>query len=298
MYTSIFKIFVSCILLIACSACSLLNIFQQDRCNVKQSLFISSGLDPKHIAIMPFENSSGKDHIGVQVRSSFYNHFSSKPYVDIELFDVDTQIEKLENFFKKPWQKLSSRQIGSFMKADYIIYGEVVNFKKLFLGIYSQQALSLRIRLVDVNSGRTVWSENFVECSRECDLPLNPFSLIASFFRCGLELRSKETVALIDKACRNLVKSIPEPVGRLKPSNQFVLQLASFMSKPNAEKLMKRVRLKGLWPHLKIAAVEKKSWYRVVLGPYAVDEVERIKHMVKEDFKLTPIVISSHVNPT
>lgn len=261
---------------------------------MKEPLLI--GAAPKHIAIMPFENSPGKDHLGALVRSSFYNHFSSKPYVDIELFEVDAQVKTLENAFKKPWQKISSRDIGAFMKADFIIYGEVIDLKKLFLGLYSQQSLSLRIRMVETNSGKTVWSERFVERSHEGDLPLNPFSLIASFFRCGLELRSKETVALIDKACRNLVKRIPEPAVRLKPNSQFVLQLASFRTKPKAEKLMKRIRLKGLRPHLKMAAVEKKIWYRVILGPYAVDEAERIKHTVIEDFKLIPVMISSPVD--
>ncbi len=295
MHSQTVKMFILYMLLTVLSACSLLKTSSQDLQNMKLLAHLGSGSN--RIAIMPFKNSSSTDYIGTQVRSSFYNHLSSKAYTDIELFDIDAQITALENAFKKPWQQISPRDIGTLMNADFIIYGEVIAFNKQFLGIYSQQAISLHIRMIETKSGQTFLSERIVKRSHEGGLPLNPFSLIASFFLCGLEMRSERTVALIDKTCRSLVMRIPDPVLAPPPDNQFALQLASFQHKSEAERLVKRVRLKGLMPHLEIAAMTKKTWYRVILGPYSADEAKHIKPVVSAEFELFPIMIPCSVQP-
>ncbi|MBP1742850.1 MAG: hypothetical protein H6Q48_5143, partial [Deltaproteobacteria bacterium] len=42
---------------------------------------------------MPFDNLASDEEMGSVVRRSFYNHFSSKNYRDIELGAVDRALE-------------------------------------------------------------------------------------------------------------------------------------------------------------------------------------------------------------
>lgn len=289
------KMFMSAILLFFLSACALHNTPVQDL----QSMKLPEGLCPgaQRIAVMPFKNSSKIENVETLVRSSFYNHLSSKAYTDIELFDVDAQIAALEGSLKKPWQQISPRDIGAFMNADFLICGEVLGLNKLFLGVYSQQALTLSVRMIETKSGQTLWSERYIERSHEWDLPLNPVSLAAAFFRCGLELRSGETVALIDKTCRSLVGRVPDPVLSPARDDRFLLQLASFQHRAEAERLMKRIRMEGLMPRLEPAAMAKKTWYRVMLGPYESDRAERVKHRMASEFKLLPVMIQYPAEP-
>ena len=39
---------------------------------------------PRIVAVLPFQNDTEERGIANQVRKAFYNHFSSKPYKDIE----------------------------------------------------------------------------------------------------------------------------------------------------------------------------------------------------------------------
>ena len=50
---------------------------------------VSEGEYPKIVAVMPFQNDTQEIGIANQVRKAFYNHFSSKPYRDVELPVVD-----------------------------------------------------------------------------------------------------------------------------------------------------------------------------------------------------------------
>ncbi|PIQ45344.1 MAG: hypothetical protein COW04_08150, partial [Deltaproteobacteria bacterium CG12_big_fil_rev_8_21_14_0_65_43_10] len=47
------------------------------------------GHQPKTVAVLPFVNKTKSDEAFEIVRKSFYNHFSSLPYVDRELYKVD-----------------------------------------------------------------------------------------------------------------------------------------------------------------------------------------------------------------
>ena len=49
---------------------------------------------PLKVAILPFENLTGKAEAFDIVRRSFFNHFSSKKYQDIELHKVDFTLRK------------------------------------------------------------------------------------------------------------------------------------------------------------------------------------------------------------
>ena len=48
------------------------------------------------MVVLPFENDTSEKDINVLARKSFYNHFSSKNYRDLELSEVDGVLETLE----------------------------------------------------------------------------------------------------------------------------------------------------------------------------------------------------------
>ena len=51
---------------------------------------------PHVVAIMPFTNDTQEIGIANQVRKTFYNHFSSKPYGGVKLQVIDEKIVQLE----------------------------------------------------------------------------------------------------------------------------------------------------------------------------------------------------------
>ncbi|MBW1805577.1 MAG: hypothetical protein JRJ06_04285, partial [Deltaproteobacteria bacterium] len=92
---------------------------------------------PKSVVIMPFDNETAEAGIEILFRKSFYNHFSSKNYRDIELSEVDRALKFLRSDPSRSWRECPMADLERLLHADYLIFGKVTYFKKIFLGIYS-----------------------------------------------------------------------------------------------------------------------------------------------------------------
>jgi len=61
---------------------------------------------------MPFDNLTSDEEIATVVRKSFYNHFSSKNYRDIELGTVDRGLESIQKAQSGTWRDVPLRRSG------------------------------------------------------------------------------------------------------------------------------------------------------------------------------------------
>ena len=116
---------------------------------------------------MPFDNLTTDEEMGSLVRRSFYDHFSSKNYRDIELSTVDRVLESLQKKQSGAWRDVPPESLGKFLHADFVIYGKARNYEKLFFGIYSQIALTVEVEMVDCSNGKGVWWKTETKRSHE-----------------------------------------------------------------------------------------------------------------------------------
>ncbi|CEK09751.1 SPOR domain-containing protein [Legionella hackeliae] len=88
-------------------------------------------------------------------------------------------------------------------------------------------------------------------------------------------------------------KPVPATASANKPKESYLVQMASFKSKQEAERLKASLTLKGFDVHIVVAPPQQGGWFRVILGPYgskmeaekiqvAVARSERIKGMVRK----------------
>lgn len=245
---------------------------------------------PGRVVIMPFLNRTEKKDIEVQVRKSFYNHFSSKNYHDIELYEIDRSIQSLEKLYARPWADIPVSELGRFFNADYILYGEVLTFRKIFLFFYSQMTLSLKVKMVHAQTGRTVFSETEVRSLYNGDLPLSLISLFSATVRSGLNLQEKRIINLSNKVSRAFAKKIPEPP--VVPGDEYVnLQVASFSEKTRAIETVDRLKAQGVDVRMEAVVLKNRTWYRIVGGPYLKEKATEIKERITADKQFEPIVI-------
>ena len=73
--------------------------------------------------------------------------------------------EELEKLYTEPVSGfLSAREvkdIGSALKADALVVGDVVNYYKYHYGTLKQSRVSVRIKMIDVHTGKTMWKGEF-----------------------------------------------------------------------------------------------------------------------------------------
>jgi TolB-like protein len=254
---------------------------------------------PPTVAIMPFDNLTTDEEMGSLVRRSFYDHFSSKNYRDIELSTVDRVLESLQKKQSGAWRDVPPESLGKYLHADFVIYGKARNYEKLFFGIYSQIALTVEVEMVDCSNGKGVWWKTETKRSHEGGIPMEIWSLLSTTARSGLHLQHETTLDLVERISRDLVAEIPEPA--LSPGGPFSvdIQIAAFLEKSRAAATVDECKRIGLEPRVETVQITDRTWYRVVLGPYQeVPAAERDKKLIAERTKFQPVFVThSLANP-
>ncbi len=247
---------------------------------------------PKTLAILPFINDTSNADIGRLVRKSFYDLFSSKNYRDIELGEIDSVLNALQNAYSRSWKTFPPSTLGHLLRADFVIYGHVREFRKLFLGLYSQIALKVEVDMVECKTRNIVFRKTVLMRSHEGGLPLSIADIIMATIRSGLQMKKGDTLDLIDRLNRELVAEIPNPPLPLVTPLLAEIQVASFLEKSKALETSRRFEREGLRPRIESAVVSDQLWYRILLGPYYdSSEAERIRDRIAGTSQFHPILI-------
>ena len=246
---------------------------------------------PKRVVVMPFYNQTEKEGLEVAVRESFYNHFSSKNFHDVELHEIDGSIQALEKLYAKPWQDISVAELGNFFNADFIIYGDVKIFRKIYLLFYSQMSLQLEVTMIDAVNDNVCFSETVEKTLRCGDIPLSPLAIFSVAFRSGLNIKESRIIDLADKVSRVFAENIPEPALSTEEFPGVTIQIASFAEKERALQTIKELDEKGFALRMEEVVFNNKTWYRIMGGPYLETTAREIKETIADGKRFYPIVI-------
>jgi len=241
---------------------------------------------------MPFDNLTSNEEIGTLVRKTFYNHFSSKNYKDIELSGVDQALASIQKTQAGTWRDVPPETLGKYLHADFVIYGKVKDYQKLFLGVYSQIALTVEVEMVDCRDGKGVWWKTETKRSHDGGIPLEWLSLMSATARSGLHMQHERTLDLVESINRDLVAEIPEPAVSPGGPLSVNIQIAAFLEKNRASATVEECRRIGFEPRVETVEITDRTWYRVVLGPYReIPAAERDKKLIAERTKFQPIFV-------
>jgi hypothetical protein len=247
---------------------------------------------PKRVVILPFENLSTEKDLGLLVREGFYNHFSSKNYLDFELAEVDRALKILERTSSRPWKELPATTLGDFFHADFLIYGKVEWFDKLFLGIYSQIALEVDMKMIKTSDQRVVWTKAITKRSHEGGIPFDFFGIIDATVRSGFHMQNERTLDLIDRINREFVADIPNPPSPPIAASLLEIQVASFKEKERALKILGEFEGKGFKPWIETVSLGDALWHRVIVGPYSnLPAAEKDRNQIVKNSPFQPIIL-------
>jgi len=174
---------------------------------------VSAAALPHTVAILPFENATPEPGIAEEVRRAFYNQFSSKPYGDIELAAIDTKLLALDRGAIDAKGKPNIQALCQSLGCDGVITGRVIDFRKIFAGVYSELAVVAEISLLDAKSGEVLLTHREETTFREGGFSITPIGLAMAAMSAALNLRDIQRVRLVSELGYTIAKSIPDPVG-------------------------------------------------------------------------------------
>ncbi|MBW2569078.1 MAG: DUF799 family lipoprotein, partial [Deltaproteobacteria bacterium] len=163
---------------------------------------------PRTIAVLPFINESKSQKGAEVVRRGFYNHLSSLPYKDMELFRIDHLLKKAGLVDPVDVHKMPPEKLKKILNVDAIIFGTISNFDKLFAGIYSQVSVGAEIKMYDTE-GHFLWSGKHVARIHEGGISASPVGIVASIIAAGMNIRDIQLLRACDDLFRDMVKTIP-----------------------------------------------------------------------------------------
>lgn len=168
----------------------------------------------QRLAVLPFVNKTDNQDIAGLIRRAFYCHLSIRPYQDIELHVVDEKLRQLGFADAAALSKVSIKKLGEALGCEALVTGEVSEFKRLFLGVYSQLSLGASITVWDTRSGTIIWSDHYVARKHEGGVPLSLFELPLISIRSGWNLRESQKVSVADELTRQLAQRMPTVLSR------------------------------------------------------------------------------------
>jgi len=166
---------------------------------------------PKSVAVLPFVNKAESQRGSEEVRRGFYNHFSSMPFNDMQLFRVDNALRKAGLTDPLAINKMKPEELGKILGVDAVVYGEITDFDKLFLAIYSQVAVGAKVRMYDAKTGAFLWSGEHTARIHEGGISTTPLGIIATIVATSLNMRDIQLLRACDDLFRDMVKTIPAP---------------------------------------------------------------------------------------
>ena len=166
---------------------------------------------PKTVAVLPFLDLSKSKEGFEPVRRGFYNHFSSLPFKDLELYRIDNLLRKADLTDPEEIAKKSPAELGKILGVDAVIYGDISDFDKLFAVVYSQVAVGAELRMFDTKTGNFLWSGKHTVRIHEGGISTTPIGLIATIIATSMNVRDIQLLRACDDLFRDMVKTIPAP---------------------------------------------------------------------------------------
>ena len=166
---------------------------------------------PRTVAVVPFIDKSKSKEGFETVRRGFYNHFSSIPYKDMELYRVDRLLRKAGLTDTEVISKTSPQELGKILDVDAVVFGEISNFDKIFAVVYSQVSVGADIKMYDTKTGHFLWSGQHVARIHEGGVSTTPVGLIATVIATAMNVRDIQLLRACDDLFRDMVKTIPTP---------------------------------------------------------------------------------------
>jgi len=274
-----------------------------------------AGAPDKRVCALPFTDRTGTEGLAAQVRESFSGHLSIKRFSDVELHQIDARLDTAAG----GWRNHSPQQLGQTVGCDALIYGEVTRASRLYLGVYTQLTLEGAIRVVDAHSGRVLVEESYTTKFRAGGVPLSPLAVVPSAVLNLRDMTDTQMVRVIDDLGRHLAEKVPDlpaapAIAQLPPPlpppttitpaaetpqvpassgpEHYRLQVAAFSTHDEAQQAARLLRGKGYQPALDESAGTRRSWQRLIVGPFpSIHAAQQAGARIKKSLPFAPVVL-------
>lgn len=163
---------------------------------------------PKVFAILPLQNTTDIPDAPVVIRSVLQGHLSTKNYQFMHWKKVDDLVSEYQINTDKIQNDVTS--VMTQLGVDGVIRGKVLDYEKMFVGVYSHIAMGVYVEMVDLQ-GKVIWSGEFDVTTRAGGASVTPWGVLLNVALATLNLSDESLFAAADELAREVAGVVPEP---------------------------------------------------------------------------------------
>ena len=173
--------------------CALI-LFFLGGCALKPKFIVQEYYRPQSVAVLPFENQSNNLAGPQLIRKLFSDGLDKKGYSVQPLEDTDEKLREAGITDAGQLPTITAQELKEKLGVDGVFYGSIRKFNYMTLGFYSNRAVHVSFKLVDVNTNTALWEDE-----RKISIKDLAFSVE--------EAKENLKYQLIEKTVENLFKS-------------------------------------------------------------------------------------------
>ena len=165
---------------------------------------------PTRIAVLPMDNLSLEPGVEEALYKAVYDRLAAKGYTKISADHVSEVMKKLGVTIPGLLAGISVKRLGEELQADGLLFGQIEQSARINQVVYDAIVVSCSLRLVQVESGTTVWyAQQWRAAKRQWQLdPVN--ALLNTVMNASA---SRE--ARVEYLVQEMLKTLPEgPIER------------------------------------------------------------------------------------
>lgn len=136
---------------------------------------------PGTIAVLPFTNESADVAVETFVRYCMHERLAQRGHPVVSIEDIDAKLDELGITEGGQLPTIGIEKLAEHIDTDTFMYGDVLEAKRLMLGVYFKKKLTVRFTLFEGNTGKQLWEVQ--ETSEEKQFTVNPDALVGTAMR-------------------------------------------------------------------------------------------------------------------
>jgi len=144
-----------------------------------------------------------------RLRRSMVGYLSEREFYVLNPIGVDAVLYSHGITDEAKLEKISPRQLGSWLGADAVVYGEVLNYEAYYLALISAWQVGMRGRVVSTHTGEQLINFSGSRYSVNVLPALTPQDILINSAESLLQLRDVVLARSEEEVCRELVLRIP-----------------------------------------------------------------------------------------
>jgi hypothetical protein len=144
-----------------------------------------------------------------RLRRSMVGYLSEREFYVLNPIGVDAVLYSHGITDEAELEKISPRKLGSWLGADAVVYGEVVNYEAYYLALISAWQVGMQGRVVSTRTGEQLITFSGSRYSVNVMPALTPQDILINSVESLLQLRDVVLARSEEEVCRELVLRIP-----------------------------------------------------------------------------------------